>query len=140
VKQSDSCEYEENAREKQNIQYTGKGTNSPSNQTIQMANTNFPPQISKTRSIEVFGEDIGQLSLSVDVSHLNVSLLYMISQDVVSSLNMSHLFMEDWILATEMALVLSHMRGTLSNLTPNSLMVCTIQRICEQQLHTRPRW
>jgi hypothetical protein len=99
-----------------------------------MANTNFPPQISKTRSIEVFGEDIGQLSLSVDVSHLNVSLLYIISQDVVSSLNMSHLFMEDWILATEMALVLSHMRGTLSNLTPNSLMVCTIQRICEQQL------
>jgi hypothetical protein len=37
-------------------------------------------------------------------------------------------------LATEMALVLSHMRGTLSNLTPKCLMVCTIQRICEQQL------
>jgi hypothetical protein len=37
-------------------------------------------------------------------------------------------------LAAEMALVLSHMRGTLSNLTPQSLMVCTIQRICEQQL------
>jgi hypothetical protein len=33
-----------------------------------------------------------------------------------------------------MALVLSHMRGTLANLTPKSLMVCTIQRICEQQL------
>jgi hypothetical protein len=30
--------------------------------------------------------------------------------------------------------VLSHMRGTLSNLTPKSLIVCTIQRICEQQL------
>jgi hypothetical protein len=30
--------------------------------------------------------------------------------------------------------VLSHMRGTLSNLTPKSLMVCTIQRIYEQQL------
>jgi hypothetical protein len=43
-------------------------------------------------------------------------------------------------LATEMALVLSHMRGTLSNLTPKSLMVCTIQRICKQQLHTRPWW
>jgi hypothetical protein len=39
-----------------------------------------------------------------------------------------------------MALVLSHMRETLSNLTPKSLMVCTIQRICEQQLHTQPRW
>jgi hypothetical protein len=58
----------------------------------------------------------------------------MISQEVVLSLNMSHLFVKDWILATEMALVLSHMRGTLSNLTPKSLMVCTIQRICEQQL------
>jgi hypothetical protein len=33
-----------------------------------------------------------------------------------------------------MALVLSHMRGTLSNLTSKSLIVCTIQRICEQQL------
>jgi hypothetical protein len=33
-----------------------------------------------------------------------------------------------------MALVLSYVRGTLSNLTPKSLMVCTIQRICEQQL------
>jgi hypothetical protein len=44
------------------------------------------------------------------------------------------------VLATEMALVLSHMTGTLSNLTPKSLMVCTIQRICKQQLHTQPRW
>jgi hypothetical protein len=33
-----------------------------------------------------------------------------------------------------MALVLSHKRGTLSNLTPKSLIVCTIQRICNQQL------
>jgi hypothetical protein len=40
-------------------------------------------------------------------------------------------------LATEMALVLSHKRGTLPNLTPKSLMVCTIQIICEQQLATR---
>jgi hypothetical protein len=30
--------------------------------------------------------------------------------------------------------VLSHMRGTLSKITPKSLMVCTIQRIYEQQL------
>jgi hypothetical protein len=74
-----------------------KSTNSPSNQAIRMANTNFPPQINKARSIEGFGEDISQLSLSVYVSHLNVSLLYMISQEVVSSLNKSHLFVEDWI-------------------------------------------
>jgi hypothetical protein len=62
-----------------------------------MENTNFPPQISKLRRIKGFGENISQLSLGVYVSHLNVSLLYMISQQVVSSLNMSHLFMEDWI-------------------------------------------
>jgi hypothetical protein len=43
VKQSDLGEYEENAREKQNIQYIGKSTNSPSNQAIWMVNTNFPP-------------------------------------------------------------------------------------------------
>jgi hypothetical protein len=67
------------------------------NQAIWMAKTNSPPQISKMRSIEGFGEDINQLSLIVYVSHLNVSLFYMISQEVMSSLNMSHLFMEDWI-------------------------------------------
>jgi hypothetical protein len=105
-----------------------------------MANTNFPQQISKLRRIKVFGENVGQLSLGVYVSHLNAPLLYMISKKVVSPLNMSHLFMEDWILATEMALVLSHMRGTLSNLTSKSLIVCTIQRIYEQQLYTQPRW
>jgi hypothetical protein len=62
-----------------------------------MAKTNFPSQISKLRRIKWFGEDIGQLSLSVYISHLDVSLLYMISQKVVSSLNMSHIFVEDWI-------------------------------------------
>jgi hypothetical protein len=36
----------------------------------------------------------------------------------------------------EMTLVLSHMRGTLSKITPKSLMVCTIHRIWEQQRHT----
>jgi hypothetical protein len=39
-------------------------------------------------------------------------------------------------LATEMTLVLSHMRGTLSKLTPKSLMVCIIHRIWEQLIHT----
>jgi hypothetical protein len=98
VKQSDLGEYEENAREKQNIQYTRQNTNSPSNKAIWMANSNPPPsQISKSRRIKVFGENVGQLSLGVYVSHLNVPLLYMISQKVVSPLNMSHLFLEDWI-------------------------------------------
>jgi hypothetical protein len=62
-----------------------------------MANTNFPPQISKSRRIKWFGENVGQLSLGVYISHLNVSLLYMISPEVVSPLNMSHIFVEDWI-------------------------------------------
>jgi hypothetical protein len=51
-----------------------------------MANTNPPSKISKSRRIKRFDEDISQLSLSVYASHLNVSLLYMISQEVVSSL------------------------------------------------------
>jgi hypothetical protein len=75
-----------------------KSVNSPSNQAIWMANTNPPlPQISKSRRVKGFGENVGQLSLGVYISHLNVPLLYMISQKVVSPLNMSHLFVEDWI-------------------------------------------
>jgi hypothetical protein len=62
-----------------------------------MANTNAPSQISKSRRIKGFGENVGQLSLDVYIPNLNVPLLYMISQKVVSPLNMSHLFMEDWI-------------------------------------------
>jgi hypothetical protein len=97
VKHSDLGEYEENAREKQNIQYTRQSTNSPSNQAIWMANTNPLPQISKSRRIKGFGENVGQLSLGDYIPHFNVSLLYMVSQEVVSPLNMSHLFVEDWI-------------------------------------------
>jgi hypothetical protein len=52
----------------------------------------LPPQISKSRRIKGFDENVGQLSLGVYRSHLNVPLLYMISQKVVSPLNISHLF------------------------------------------------
>jgi hypothetical protein len=41
VTQSDLGEYEESAREKQNIQYTRQSTDSPSNQVIWMANIKF---------------------------------------------------------------------------------------------------
>jgi hypothetical protein len=44
-----------------------------------------------------FSENISQLSFSVYVSHLNVFLLYMISQEVISPLKVSHSFVEDWI-------------------------------------------
>jgi hypothetical protein len=60
-----------------------------------MANTNSPlPQSSKARRIKVFGENISQPSLGIDVSHLNVSLLNVISQEVVSPLKVSHFFCE----------------------------------------------
>jgi hypothetical protein len=95
MKQSDLGEYKENAREKQNIQYTKKSTNSPSNQAIRMSNTNFLPQICKSRRIKGFGENISQLPLCVYVSHLKVSFLNVISQEVVSSLKMSYPFVED---------------------------------------------
>jgi hypothetical protein len=52
-------------------------------------------QISKSKSIKGFGENIDQLSLYVYISHLNISLLYMISQEVVSPLKVSHSFMKD---------------------------------------------
>jgi hypothetical protein len=74
-----------------------KAPTPPSNQVIWMTNTNFTPQISKSRRIKGFGENVGQLSLSVYIPHLNAPLLYMISQKVVSLLNMSHLFVEDMI-------------------------------------------
>jgi hypothetical protein len=82
IKQSDLGDYEENTREKQKIyKYTRQSTNSPSNQAIWMANINPspPPQISKSRRIKGFGENVSQLPLYVYLSHLNVSYLYMIS-------------------------------------------------------------
>jgi hypothetical protein len=105
-----------------------------------MANTNFPPQSSKVRRVKEFGEDVIQLSLYTDISHVNISLLNVISKEVVSPLKVSHSFMEDWVLAIEMSLVLLHMRGTLSKITPKFLMVCTIHRIWEEQQHTQPLW
>jgi hypothetical protein len=45
----------------------------------------------------MFREDISQLSLSIDVSHLNISLLYMISQELVPPIKVSHYLVEDWI-------------------------------------------
>jgi hypothetical protein len=35
--------------------------------------------------------------LGIDVSHLNISLLNVISQEVVSPLKVSHSLVEDWI-------------------------------------------
>jgi hypothetical protein len=57
----------------------------------------FPPQNSKVRSIKGFGENISQLSPCINISHLNISLLNMVSQEVVSPLKVSHSFVKDWI-------------------------------------------
>jgi hypothetical protein len=67
----------------------------PSNQAISMANTNFPPQSSKVRSIKGFGENISQLSLCINVSHLNISRFNMVSLEMVSPFKVSHYFVED---------------------------------------------
>jgi hypothetical protein len=62
-----------------------------------MANTNSPPQSSKVRSIKGFDENISQLSLCVNVSHLNISLFHMISQEVVSHFEVFYSFVKDWV-------------------------------------------
>jgi hypothetical protein len=49
-----------------------------------MENTKFPLQRSKTSRIKGFGENVSQLPLYVNVFHLYISILYMISQEVVS--------------------------------------------------------
>jgi hypothetical protein len=79
VKQSDLGGYEENEREKQKIQIYKIKHQLPLKPSHKDGKDQFPLQISKARSIEGFGEDIGQLSLGIDVSHLNIYLLYMIS-------------------------------------------------------------
>jgi hypothetical protein len=101
VKQSNLGEYDKNATEKKNIHVYKVKHQVPRKPSYMDGKHQFPPQISKVRSIEGFGENVGQLSLGVYVSHLYVSFLYMISQIVVSPLNMSHLFcvrLDFWLL------------------------------------------
>jgi hypothetical protein len=88
VKQDNLCEYEENEREKQNntiYKMKYKLPLKPSHKDGKQQSP--PPQSSKARRIKEFGENIGQLSLCVYVSHLNVSLLYMVFEEVVSPLH-----------------------------------------------------
>jgi hypothetical protein len=100
-----------------------------------MANTNPPPPANQqSEKHRGFGEDIGQLSLCVNVSHLNVSLLYMISQEVVFPLKVSHSLVEEIIFCYRDGTSVIIIRRTLSKLTLKSLMVYIIHRIWEQQL------
>jgi hypothetical protein len=92
VKHSDLGEYEENAREKKIIQIYKIKRQLPLKSSHTDSKNQPPRQISKSRRIKGFGKNISQLSLCVYVSHLNVSLPYMISQEL-----MSHSLVEDWI-------------------------------------------
>jgi hypothetical protein len=82
-------------KKQKDTKYTRQNKSSPSNQSIRMSNTKFPSQSSKARSIKEFGENISQLSLCVTVSHLDISLFHMISQEVVSHFDVFHSFVED---------------------------------------------
>jgi hypothetical protein len=63
-----------------------------------MANTKLPPQRSKMRRIERFGENVNQLPLCVNELHLYVSLLNMVSQEVVSHFNVFGSPIENWVM------------------------------------------
>jgi hypothetical protein len=54
-----------------------------------MANTNFPLEISKSRRIKGFGEDISQLSLGVCISSLYLLSLHGLSGSGVFSQHVS---------------------------------------------------
>jgi hypothetical protein len=96
VKQSDLGEYEENAREKQkNINIQDKAPTPPQTKPYRWQTPISPLQINKLRRIKGFGENVDQLTLCVYVSHLNISLLYMITQEVMSSLKVSYSLVED---------------------------------------------
>jgi hypothetical protein len=49
------------------------------------------------RSIKGCGKNISQLSLCINVSHVDISLFHMVSQEMVSPLKVSHSFVEDWV-------------------------------------------
>jgi hypothetical protein len=81
-----------------------------------MANTNFSSQSNKERSIKEFGENVGQLSLCINISHLYVSLLNMVSQEVVSPLKVSHYFVEDWVFGyRDVTGVITHEENSLKD-------------------------
>jgi hypothetical protein len=73
-------------------------TSSPSNQTIGMANTKLSPQRSKTRRIEGFAENVGQLPLCVNKLHLYLPLLNKVSQKMVSHFNVFGSLMKNWVM------------------------------------------
>jgi hypothetical protein len=56
------------------------------------------PQRSKMSHVKGFGENISHLPLCLNVSHLYISILYMISQEVVSHFYVFCSPMKNWVL------------------------------------------
>jgi hypothetical protein len=56
-----------------------------------------PPQGSKTRRIEGFGENVSRLPLCVNELHFYIFLLNMVSQEVVSYFNVFGSPVENWV-------------------------------------------
>jgi hypothetical protein len=136
-KQSDSKRIQDRVCTRQN-------TSSPSNHAIGMANFKSPPPPpspakKKTSCIKGFGENISQLSLCINVSHLDVSIFNMVSQEVVSPLKVSHSFVEDLVFDyIDCTSVVAHEGNSLKDYSKVSLGVHN--RIWEQQLHTQSLW
>jgi hypothetical protein len=63
-----------------------------------MTNTKFRLQSNKARSIKVFGENVSQLHLCLNVFHHYISLLNMVSQEMVSHFYVFCSPMENWVL------------------------------------------
>jgi hypothetical protein len=63
-----------------------------------MANTKLPPQRSNTRRIEGFDENVSQLPFCIDEFHHNISFLNMVSQEVVSHIDVFGSPVENWVL------------------------------------------
>jgi hypothetical protein len=70
------------------------------------------------------------------MDEIYVSLLNIVSQEVVPHFHMFGSGVKLGVLATLMALVLSHMRGTWEHSSPKSLNMYVIQTSWEQQLVT----
>jgi hypothetical protein len=56
-----------------------------------------PPPPLKIAKREESRDLVKMSSNCLSVSHLNISLLYMVSQEVVSPLKVPHYFVEDWV-------------------------------------------
>jgi hypothetical protein len=99
VKQDDLGEYEENVREKQKIQGYKVYHKLPLKLSHRDGKHQAPPlQRSKTRRIEEFGENVGQLPLCINKLHIYLSLLNMVSQKVVSHFNVFGSPVENWVM------------------------------------------